>query len=92
VRPSFGAHRARLDLGIWNTLIALIIATIKATVILYFMHAIHSTRLTWVVIIASFLWLATLFVRTFADYLTRHWAITEAAGLPLTFSPKFGPP
>ena len=67
---------SRLDLGMWNTPIALIIATIKATlVILYFMHAIHSTRLTWVVIIASFLWLATLFVLTFADYLTRAWAI-----------------
>jgi len=67
---------SRLDLGAWNTPIALIIATIKAIlVILFFMHAIHSTRLTWVVIISSFLWLGTLFVLTFADYLTRHWAI-----------------
>ena len=35
----------------WNTPIALLIATIKAVlVILFFMHVIHSTRLTWVVI------------------------------------------
>jgi len=65
---------SRFDLGIWNTPIALIIATIKAVlVILFFMHVIHSTRLTWVVIIASFLWLLVLFVLTFADYLTRLW-------------------
>jgi cytochrome c oxidase subunit 4 len=64
------------DLGMWNTPIALVIATIKAVlVILFFMHVIHSTRLTWVVVIGSFLWLATLFVLTFADYLTRGWGI-----------------
>jgi cytochrome c oxidase subunit 4 len=68
---------SRFDLGMWNTPIALIIATIKAIlVILFFMHVIHSTRLTWVVIIAAFLWLGVLFVLTFADYLTRSWQIT----------------
>jgi cytochrome c oxidase subunit 4 len=65
-----------IDLGLMNTPIALLIATIKAVlVILFFMHVIHSTRLTWVVVIASFLWLAVLFVLTFADYLTRLWKI-----------------
>src|SRR6266513_4168160 len=66
-----------IDLGWMNTPIALLIATIKAVlVILFFMHVIHSTRLTWVVVIASFLWLGVLFVLTFADYLTRIWSIT----------------
>jgi len=65
-----------IDLGGWNTPIALLIATIKAVlVILFFMHVIHSTRLTWVVIIASFLWLSVLFVLTFTDYLSRAWLI-----------------
>ena len=65
-----------LDLGWANTPIALIIATTKAClVILFFMHVIHSPRLTWVVVIGSFLWLGVLFVLTFADYLTRVWAI-----------------
>lgn len=65
-----------IDLGWANTPIALLIATIKAVlVILFFMHVIHSTRLTWVVVIASFLWLGVLFVLTFADYLTRLWQI-----------------
>jgi len=68
---------SRFDLGMWNTPIALIIATIKAVlVILFFMHVIHSTRLTWVVIIAAFLWLGVLFVLTFADYLTRSWSLS----------------
>lgn len=63
-----------IDLGWANTPIALLIATIKATlVILFFMHVIHSTRLTWVVVIGAFLWLGVLFVLTFADYLTRVW-------------------
>ena len=65
-----------IDLGWMNTPIALLIATIKATlVILFFMHVIHSTRLTWVVIIGAFLWLGVLFVLTFADYLTRVWSV-----------------
>ena len=63
---------AFLNLGLLNTPIALIIATIKATlVILYFMHVRHSTRLTWVVVIVSFLFVGILFVLTFSDYLTR---------------------
>ena len=62
------------DLGMWNTPVALIIAGVKAVlVILFFMHVYHSTRLTWVVVVASFLWLGVLFVLTFADYLTRGW-------------------
>jgi cytochrome c oxidase subunit IV len=67
---------AHYDLGRLNTPIALLIATVKTVlVILFFMHAIHSSRLTWVVIIASFIWLGVLFVLTFSDYLTRFWAI-----------------
>lgn len=69
-------YASTIDLGSWNTPIALIIATTKAVlVILFFMHVIYSTRLTWVVVIASFVWLAMLFVLTFADYLTRAWQI-----------------
>jgi cytochrome c oxidase subunit IV len=69
-------YASTIDLGSWNTPIALIIATTKAVlVILFFMHVIYSSRLTWVVVIASFVWLAMLFVLTFADYLTRAWQI-----------------
>jgi len=69
-------YASTINLGWANTPIALVIATIKAVlVILYFMHLKYSTRLTWVVVIAAFLWLAMLFVLTFSDYLTRYWSI-----------------
>ncbi len=67
---------SRYDLGLLNTPIALGIAVVKAAlVVLFFMHVIHSSRLTWVVIISSFLWLGVLFVLTLADYLTRGWLL-----------------
>src|SRR5205085_3467520 len=70
-------YASTINLGWANTPIALLIATIKAVlVILFFMHVIHSTRLTWVVIIAAFLWLRVVFVLTFSDYLTRLWNVT----------------
>lgn len=63
---------AFIDLGRLNTPVALGIAVLKATlVILYFMHVRHSTRLTWVILIASFMTLGVMFVLTLTDYLTR---------------------
>ena len=62
------------EFGMWNTPIALIIATIKAVlVILFFMHVRWSTRLTWVVVASGFFWLLILFGLTMMDYLTRGW-------------------
>lgn len=67
---------SRIDLGALNTAVALAIAVVKAAVvILWFMHVIHSPRLTWIVVIASVIWLGVLFVLTFSDYLTRGWNI-----------------
>jgi cytochrome c oxidase subunit 4 len=55
-----------------NTVVALTIAVIKATlVVLYFMHVRYSTRLTWVIVIAGFFWLAIMFGLTMADYMSR---------------------
>jgi cytochrome c oxidase subunit IV len=59
-----------------NTVVALTIAVIKATlVVLYFMHVRYSTRLIWVVVVAGFFWLGVLFVLTMSDYLSRSWWI-----------------
>lgn len=69
---------SRIDLGALNTVVAMAIAIVKATVvILWFMHVIHSPRLTWIVVIAAFLWLAMMFVLFFADYATRGWPLTQ---------------
>lgn len=55
-----------------NTVVALTIAVIKATlVVLYFMHVRYSTRLTWVIVVAGFFWLAILFALTMTDYMSR---------------------
>ena len=65
---------AFLDLGAFNTPIALAIAVIKATVVvLYFMHVKYSPKLTRIVVMGSVLWLAILLVMTLGDYATRVW-------------------
>ncbi len=57
-----------------NTLVALTIAVIKATlVVLYFMHVRYSSRLTWMIVVAGFFWLGILFAFTMSDYLSRDW-------------------
>lgn len=62
------------NLGPINTLVALGIAVIKATlVILFFMHARYSTRLTKLVIVSAFLWLFILFAFTMSDFMSRGW-------------------
>jgi cytochrome c oxidase subunit 4 len=58
----------------FNTVIALTIAVIKATlVVLYFMHVRYSSRLIWVIVTSALFWLAILFALTFSDYWTRGW-------------------
>lgn len=60
-----------------NTIIALTIATAKATlVVLYFMHVRYSSRLIWVIVAAALFWMAILFALTFSDYWSRHWLST----------------
>lgn len=55
-----------------NTIVALTIASVKATlVVLYFMHVRYSTRLVWVIVASALFWMAILFAFTFSDYLTR---------------------
>jgi cytochrome c oxidase subunit 4 len=66
---------ATIDLGPMNVVIALVIATCKATlVVLFFMHARYSPRRTRVVIISGIFWLALLLGLTLSDYLTRSLA------------------
>lgn len=63
---------AFIDLGALNNVIMLTIACTKALlVILYFMHARYSTRLTQVFVAAGFVWLLILLAFTLSDYMTR---------------------
>lgn len=57
---------------IWHTLVGLAIATGKALlVVLFFMHVLYGSRLTWVVVLSTVFWLGVLMVFTLSDYLTR---------------------
>ena len=63
---------AFVDLGRFNIVVALLIATIKATlVVLIFMHAKYAPERTKLVIIAGIFWLAVLLFMTLSDYATR---------------------
>ena len=64
---------AFIDLGPFNTIVALVIATIKALlVVLIFMHVKYaSDRLTKVVLISALFWLFLLLGLSLADYTTR---------------------
>lgn len=60
--------------GPLNVIIALTIATIKATlVVLYFMHLRYSKRLVWIIFGSALFWMGLLFALTFSDYWTRQW-------------------
>ena len=65
---------ATVDLGPLNTVVALGIAALKASLVtLYFMHVRYSKPLIGLVIFASLLWLAILIVLTLSDFMSRPW-------------------
>ena len=66
---------AFVDLGEgWNTLVALLIAVCKASLVaFFFMHLRWSSSLMRVVLMAALLWLAILIGLTLTDNLTRNW-------------------
>jgi cytochrome c oxidase subunit 4 len=65
-----GAHY--LNLGVFNFIITLAIAAIKALlVILFFMHVRLSDTTTKLFVGAGFIWLAILIGLTLTDYFTR---------------------
>ncbi len=65
---------ATVELGVFNIVVALVIATIKGTlVVLFFMHLRYSTKLTMVTVVAAMFFLFLLLSLTMTDYLTRAW-------------------
>jgi cytochrome c oxidase subunit IV len=65
---------AYIDLGIFNTVVALVIAFSKMTLVgLFFMHVRYKPGLTRIAILAAFFWLALLVSFTAADVFTRGW-------------------
>lgn len=63
---------SRLQLGPWSLVASLLIATAKASLVMWFyMELYKSSAQTRLTAVASLLWLALLFGFTLADVLTR---------------------
>jgi cytochrome c oxidase subunit IV len=67
------AGLSRINLGEWSTVVALVIAAIKALlVVLFFMHVRYEDqKMAWVFLLAGFFWLAILLTLTMTDYMSR---------------------
>ena len=85
VGTSLTTWAAFQNFGRFNIVIALAIATAKATlVVLFFMHARYSVGRTKLVIVCALFWLAIMLALTLADYQTRQPRMsssTSPAGL-----------
>jgi cytochrome c oxidase subunit IV len=63
---------AYVNLGKFNIVVALAIATVKASlVVLFFMHAKYAPKRTQLVVIAGIFWLGLLLFMTLSDYESR---------------------
>ncbi len=63
-----------LELNIFNPIVALFIAVVKATiVVLFFMHVKYSSKLTKLTVGAGLFTFLALVGMTLADYFTRAW-------------------
>jgi cytochrome c oxidase subunit IV len=65
---------AHVNLGGWNSPLAMAIAGLKALLIgLFFMHLRWSPSVTRLVVLAAVFWLGLLLVGTMDDFVTRGW-------------------
>jgi cytochrome c oxidase subunit IV len=65
---------AYVNLGQWNKVVALGIASFKATlVVLYFMHVKYASRMTKLIVVSGFFFLMILLSLTMVDYGSRMW-------------------
>lgn len=80
---------AFIDLGAYNTVVALVIAVTKMLlVILFFMHVRYSSGLTKLVVLAGFFWLAILLTFTLSDYFSREWTPQPSGWGPSISAPR----
>jgi cytochrome c oxidase subunit 4 len=67
---------SQVDLGAWHGVVGLAIAAAKGTlVVMFFMHLLYSSRLTWVFALSGLAWLCILLGLTLTDFLTRDWPL-----------------
>jgi cytochrome c oxidase subunit 4 len=62
-----------LELGSWHTTVGVLIGVVKASLVgLFFMHLLHSSKASWLAVLAGLFWMGILMTLTLSDYLTRH--------------------
>ena len=67
---------AKVELGVFNPIVALGIACFKATVvILFFMHVKYQSRLIKITVGAGFFTFVVLITMTLSDYMSRAWGL-----------------
>ena len=67
---------AKIELGIFNPIVALGIACFKAVVvILFFMHVKYQSRLIRMTVAAGFFTFLVLITMTMSDYVSRAWGL-----------------
>jgi cytochrome c oxidase subunit 4 len=63
-----------VDMGVWNIVVALLIAATKMSLVIYFfMHVKFDDKLTKLFVAGGFIWLFILISVTMVDYLSRYW-------------------
>jgi cytochrome c oxidase subunit IV len=67
---------AFIDMGVFNPIVALAIAVLKAVlVILFFMHIRYSSKLMMLTVGAGFFTFIILITMTLSDYISRNWGL-----------------
>lgn len=87
---------AYIDLGQWNTVVALVIAICKASLVAaFFMHLRWSASMIRLVVFAAIFWLAIMMTLTVGDFFTRNdvahpraWQASAQVTQPVTASPR----
>lgn len=63
-----------VDMGQFSIIIAVLIATFKAALIVaFFMHALYESKLVRVILAGGVVWFLIMFSLTLGDYITRGW-------------------
>ena len=63
-----------LDLGPFNMVIAITIATVKAGLIAaFFMHALYESKVIRIILAGGVIWFLIMVSLTLGDYMTRGW-------------------
>ena len=63
-----------VNMGPFNTVVALLLAAVKASLIAaFFMHALYESKLVRVVLAGGVIWFLILISITMTDYISRNW-------------------